>query len=155
MYRSVIGIDPGKRTGAAVFWQNDLWSAFYFDRSKAFDELPIVPFLPVIIIIEKPWIYPLGLGKGDPNDLIDLAIFAGEIAGWYRARLAGVEIVFVAPRTWKGTVPKAIHNERVLAALTADERKILPKHARAKGFDHNMIDAVGLALWQLERKGQR
>jgi hypothetical protein len=80
-------------------------------------------------------------------------VLVGDVRGFYRR--AGLETALVAPRTWKGNIPKAIHNERVLGALTAAERATLPKRPRAKDFDHNMIDAVGIALWQLRKDGQR
>ena len=147
-HRSVIGIDPGKRTGFAVFYRGQLWQAATIDAGD-FEALPEAPWSPVVVVIEVPRIYPHG-GKGDPNQLIDLAVLAGEISGWYRARY-GARVVFVTPRNWKGTVPKVIHNRRVLMALTPSETAILPTRPRAGGYDHNMIDAVGLALWHLER----
>ena len=50
----------------------------------------------------------------------------------------------VAPGTWKGQVPKAIHNQRVLAKLT-------PTELRLVSGDHNEIDAVGLLLYAIAR----
>lgn len=153
-HRGVIGIDPGAVTGWSSFWEAELISAGTIKRGKL-EELPVPEMLPGVIVIEKPVVYPTGLGKGDPNELIDLALWAGEIAGWLRARAPGVDIVFVAPRRWKGTVPKHISNERTLDALEGSERLKLPRRPRAKDFDHNMLDAVGIGLWQLERERQR
>lgn len=153
-HRSVIGIDPGKtRTGWAVFWEADLMSAGWLS-GDLFD-LPDVPLLPAIVVVELPVIYPLGKGKGDPNDLIKLAEIAGAIRGFYTVRAPGIATALVKPRAWKGTVPKPIHNERVLGALSREERALLPRRPRAKDFDHNMLDAVGLGLWQLNTEGQR
>ena len=39
--------------------------------------------------------------------------------------------------------------------LTDEERAILPRRPRAKDCDHNMLDAIGIGLWQLTRKGER
>jgi len=150
---SVIGIDPGKRTGVAVFSEGVLVEAFVWPEGRILSQdLPTDFLAPAVAVIEVPRIYPRG-GKGDPNQLIDLAVLVGDLRGFYRR--AGLETVLVTPRTWKGAVPKAIHNERVLGALTASEKEVLPTRPRAGGYDHNMIDAVGLALWQLERKGNR
>jgi len=143
-HRCIIAIDPGKRTGWAVFWEAELWSAGYTDNK----ELPEIPLLPAIVVIEVPRIYPFG-GKGDANDLVDLAFLAGDYAGEMRVKYPGVDVEQVYPRTWKGTVPKHIHNRRVLASLTSKE---LPK---IQGCDHNMVDAIGIGLWQLGKEGQR
>ena len=153
-YRGVIGIDPGKHTGWAHFQDGLLVSAASITETEMLIAPPLTIIGPAIVIIEVPRVYPRG-GKGDPNDLIDLAVLAGTIQGWYVSRAPGIATRLVAPRTWKGTVPKPIHNERVLAALTPAERALLPKRPRAKTFDHNMLDAVGLGLFQLKREYQR
>lgn len=153
-HRSVIGIDPGNtRTGWAVFWEAELQSAGWL-AGDLFD-LPDVPLLPAIVVVELPVIYPLGKGKGDPNDLIKVAELAGAIRGFYSVRAPGVDTAVVKPRTWKGTVPKAIHNKRVVGALSARETNLLPRRPRAGDFDHNMLDAIGIGLWQLAKEGQR
>ncbi len=153
----VIAIDPGERTGWALFDNGTLVEAG--TMSKA--EILLNPPCPSgrknyldVAVIELPVIYPLGLGKGDPNQLIDLAVFVGDLRGFYVRRLS-LDVVLVRPRTWKGTVPKRIHNARVLEALTPDERALLPRRPRARDYDHNMLDAVGLGLWQLRKDRHR
>lgn len=152
IYRGVIGIDPGKHTGWAHFCCGVLRGAGVVsaeeilrspDANRGADVDP-----PTIVVIELPRIYPRG-GKGDPNDLIDLAVMVGDLRGFYVRH--GFTVRLVTPRTWKGTVPKSIHNKRVLAALSDEERATLPKRPRARTYDHNMVDAVGLALFQLQR----
>jgi hypothetical protein len=153
-YRSIIAIDPGKRTGWAIFQDAALVDAGTFNEIRMLTEdAPMVGIMPAIAVIELPVIYPLGKGKGDPNDLIALAVLVGDLRGFYR--LAGFAIELVKPRTWKGTVPKHIHHSRVLAALMGRERALLPKRPNAKDFDHNMLDAVGLGLWFLSKEGIR
>lgn len=152
-HESVIAIDPGKHTGWAAFYDGELGQAGVLTEQAILKKTPLTGLLPGIAVIELPVIYPLGLGKGDPNDLIGLAVFVGDLRGFYRRR--GFDTTLVTPRTWKGTVPKNIHNERVLAALTPTERARLPRRPRARDFDHNMLDAVGLGLWQLEKERQR
>lgn len=151
-HRGVIGIDPGKTTGWAMFCQGKLIDAHAVKDGRIIWPARDNGLPGTIVVIEIPRVYPFG-GKGDPNDLIDLAVLAGEYYGHYRR--AGFETVLVPPRTWKGSVPKPIHNERVLAQLTPAERDLLPRRPRAKDFDHNMIDAIGLGLWQLGKEGQR
>ena len=75
------------------------------------------------------------------NDLIATAIRLGRLVEASRP----VQVRYVTPSQWKGQVPKDIHNARVLAKLSPDER------ALAEGLDHNGIDALGLLLWALER----
>ena len=151
-HRSVIAIDPGAHTGFAMFWEAELIEA---GTVTDVAELPDVPVLPAMLIIELPVIYPVGIGNADPNDLITLAVLVGEVLGRYKARAPGLDTVLVRPRAWKGNVPKPIHNRRVLAALSQKERALLPRRPRARNFDHNMLDAVGLGLYQLERENQR
>lgn len=141
----VIAIDPGKRSGFAVFNGGALAVAGTLDEAEILDRPPCS--LGGVAVIEVPVVYPTR--KVDANDLIDLAVLVGDLRGYYRR--TGFEVRLVRPRTWKGTVPKDIHGRRVLAALSAEERALLPRRPRAKNYDHNMLDAVGLGLWQLKR----
>lgn len=152
-HRGVIAVDPGKRSGWAIFVDGELVEAGTWPEADMLAGTPIVGLAPAIAVIELPVVYPKGYGKGDPNDMIKLAVLVGDLRGFYRR--AGLETALVAPRTWKGTVPKRIHHERVLGALTPDERATLPRRPRARDFDHNMLDAVGLGLWQLTKEAQR
>lgn len=150
--RTVLGIDPGRVTGWARFVDGRLAEAGYRSDADVLADPPEYLIGPAAVVIELPRIYPYG-GKGDPNDLIDLAVTVGDLSGHYR-RL-GAQLCLVAPRRWKGTVPKKIHNARVLAALSPTERALLPVRPRARTFDHNMVDGVGLALWFLNKEGLR
>lgn len=100
-------------------------------------------------VIEKPQVYVRG--KGDPNDLITLAILVGQ----YKERLekAHVPVTLVIPHTWKGNVPKSIHNDRVLGKLTVLERALYTQSVLSLAVSkrHNVIDAIGLGLWLLKR----
>ena len=149
---SIIAIDPGAISGWALFREGSLIFAAYVDQITLSNFPPTVP-VPGRVIIERPVIYPFGMGNADPDDLIKLAILVGELRGFYIRLLYAVELV--KPRTWKGTVPKKIHNARVLAKLTPEELALLPKRPRAKDYDHNMVDAIGLGLWKLETMGKR
>jgi hypothetical protein len=111
------------------------------------------PKLPADIVpdegwIEQPKVYPHSR-KVNPDDLLKLMGLVGEWKNYLESM--GCRVEYVEPRQWKGTVPKHIHNRRTLSLLTDGEVAILPKRPRAKDYDHNMLDAVGLGLWKLHR----
>lgn len=141
----ILAVDPGATTGWAYFHPTGKLSCAGYEKHKLFlgycfdDE-------DLELVVEIPRVYPYG-GKGDPNDLIDLAVKAGEIRG----RFSWQRSIEAHPATWKGSVPKDVHHRRVLAALSAEEVALLPKTPRSKKYDHNMLDAVGLGLWHLGR----
>jgi len=142
----IIGIDPGEHPGFGVIVDGvlvaggaaDPWSEFGGDNG-----------LEAIVVVERPIITP----RSNPTDIITLAITAGELASPWRR--AGCDVEFVTPRRWKGSVPKHITNRRTLDALSAEERAVLPKRPRAKDYDHNMLDGVGIALWRAQRERWR
>lgn len=153
-HRGLICVDPGARTGWAIFIDAVLVEADAWPKADMLvDGTPIVGIAPAVAVIERPVIYPIGKSDADPDDMITLALLAGDLRGFYRR--AGLDVVLVKPRTWKGTTPKKIHNERVVDALTPAERALLPRRPRARDHDHNMLDAVGLGLWQLAKERQR
>lgn len=153
----LIAIDPGKTSGFAAYMGGKLIEACAIKeqallaRAAANSSLPGCFSSRPIFVCELPVVYK---SRNVPaSDLINLAVLVGDLRGLFRAK--GFETVLVKPRTWKGTVPKEIHNRRVLRELTQEEKAILPKRPRARDYDHNMIDAVGLGLWFLKSKGQR
>jgi len=139
---ALLAFDPGNRTGWAKFVGQELHSAGLLKAGRP--ELG----LPQRVVIEVPRWYPHE-HKVDVNDLLDLGQKAGWLKGFYED--LGAETEYVYPRTWKGTVPKDIHNERVLQKLSSAELSVLQKKPRATKFDHNMVDAVGIGLWKLGR----
>src|SRR5574343_1281146 len=86
-------------------------------------------------VIERPTVYSKN-SKGDPNDLIRVAIVAGAAA------VRCFSVRFVEPRTWKGQVPKAIHNRRVVETLSPAELAAIAC-IQPKSLQHNALDAVG------------
>lgn len=161
MPKSVLAIDPGLRAcGLAVFEGGVLIHATLVDNpvdgdsdapvwtgmSKAVhDYLANNYYSPEVLVIERPQVYGGGRGKGDPNDLLSLMAVVGGVCASVRAPTKKS----FYPRVWKGQVPKNIHNDRILERLSAAERKMLPELAASKL--HNVIDAVGLGLYELER----
>jgi len=146
MAKKLIALDPGKNTGIALFDGPELAYAFLAGDVPAPFELvgrgPVDP--STVLIIEIPRVYP-GARSEDPNDLIGVAICAGR---WIE--YLGCNVVqCVHPQDWKASVPKAVHNQRVLAKLTEKEKCRLPSLPKTKL--HNVIDAVGLGLFALGR----
>ena len=79
--------------------------------------------------------------KNSPQDLMDINIVAGRI---------GRE--WIMPHQWKGCVPKAIHQPRILAKLTDAERALV-ELVHPPSLVHNAVDAVGIGLFTLGRLG--
>lgn len=161
----LVAVDPGvKATGIALFVDNKLT---HVTLSRATDleamiqglfdiEMPVDFGYPDAVIIERPTVYRRG-GKGDNNDLISVAIVAGAAGAAFGCGL-WTTTEFVEPRTWKGSTPKKIHNERIVDQLNKAEREVLDgllsrtKKAKvAKSLVHNVIDAIGVGLYKLGR----
>jgi len=142
----IVTFDPGACTGWAVFKDTECLGAGIVYELR---QLTLTTST-TLVIIEKPLIYSLD-SKGDPNDLIKLAIRAGELGGY--AKNLDIPIQYVTPRKWKGTTPKHISHRRILAKLSDTETQRLPKLPKSKA--HNMLDAVGIGLWWLEKGGLR
>lgn len=100
-------------------------------------------------IIEVPQVYQQRAWKGDPNDLIAVALTAGRIAHAVESR--GFAASFVRPHAWKGNAPKAIVGARILAKLLTHEAKILHDLKLPRAKAHNAVDAIGIGLWRLGR----
>lgn len=142
----LVALDPGDATGWAFFEEGLLVAAGCSKPDDICDDVPRGALRADIVVIELPQNWP---GKTPITSIITLAVRVGTFKERWERYGASVELVW--PTTWKGSVPKKIHNDRVLEALSAAERKLLPKRPRAKDFDHNMLDAVGIGLWKLGR----
>lgn len=100
-------------------------------------------------MIECPEIYRAKFMKGDPNNLITLAVRVGR----YQERLiaAGVPCGLVLPKVWKGQLDKLIHHRRVFRDLPEVERAAVVRVAKNpwedKSYSGDVWDAVALAKW--------
>jgi hypothetical protein len=139
-YRELLSIDPGETTGWAFFVDGCLSSAGCGDKA----DLPNMRLQHAVI--ELPDYFP---GKTHVRSIITLSVRVGWLQRLCEERGARVELAW--PQTWKGSVPKKIHHKRLLAVLESDEIELLPKRPRAKNYDHNLLDAVGIGLWKLGR----
>ncbi len=136
-----LAIDPGILTGWAVLDATGMLQSC--GKGEAF---PILSNRAAII--ECPQVYRAGKSKGDPNNLITLAVRVGR----YQERLiaAGVQTELVLPTTWKGQVPKDIHHLRVDATLSTHERHVvcpIGKLPGERGYSEDVWDAIALAKW--------
>lgn len=140
---SLLACDPGENCGGACFIGGVLvWAGLL-----SFADPTHIAIRAERMIVEIPQVYP-GPRAEDPNDLIGVAIIAGQ---WIRS-VSAPDTRRVFPRQWKGGVDKKIHNGRVLAKLSAAELQEVPKMAASKL--HNVIDAIGLGLFDLGRIGR-
>lgn len=153
---TLVTIDPGKKSaGVAIFRHGLLWDCM-FVRARAHEHMCITAgFVGFALdsrdneaMIEVPRVYPKG-HTPNPNDLIPVAV----VAGMFGRVLAGkgARVRFVAPKTWKGSVPKEVHNRRVTKKLTDAELRVLDKCGLPASLRHNVVDAVGIGLWTLRR----
>ncbi len=151
--RYLLAVDPGVTCLGWAWFYNEKLINCGICRAESLEEMIVYPFpwnSPELAVIERPTVYRRG-GKGDPADLISIAIVAGAAARTAKA------VRFVEPRTWKGSVPKKIHNKRVLDALHDEtygsEVDVWNTAAGPEPIYllHNMIDAVGIGLYQLGR----
>ena len=151
---TLLSIDPGKHEiGYSYFTKKILvFCGLLPTKNKKLKSLECIKIAgkylnPKNIIIEKPQVYQQEKQKGDPNDLIDLARVIGKIE--YILRESKIELCL--PKTWKGQVPKKIMNNRIIEKLHPPEKKILSKVKIPDSKKHNVIDAIGIGLWYLER----
>jgi hypothetical protein len=160
----VLALDPGLQcTGAAIF-RYGLLSQVHACRAYEQADLALSAkkiaaevnalFAPNErisgLVIELPKIY-IGKVCADPRDIRDLAVLVGTMLGHIGAN-SSPETFLVEPRTWKGTIKKAIHHARIKAQLKENERAIaLAAEDRFGARAHNVLDAVGLGLYILGR----
>ena len=137
-----LAVDPGKHaSGWALFSDAGLVAAG-FDSPKFFaiDQ----------IVMEVPRIRRLGKSKGDPNDLVEVAISVGE---WFGVH-AEADRHRYYPAQWKGQLPKPECRARAHAVLSPTELASVPKVAMTRGGT-DMWDAIALGLVHLERLRMR
>lgn len=155
----LLAVDPGKhRSGWALFGPRSgrlvLFFAGYDPPSKTIR----VPdstggtFLPSpdTLVIERPQVYRAGKSKGDPNDLVDVAIAVGRWIGTY----PDADRILYTPDEWKGQVPKAVCHARARAALSVEELARVPALPKTRGLP-DMWDAIALGLVHLGRLRMR
>lgn len=163
---SVLYIDPGtSHVGVAVFHNSTLQSAGLLRAPKGAHTTPQrATLLGRIIhdriaadgtieraVIEVPRVYPHGRkgGTKNPESILMLTLVCGSTM--LACEMAGAPALMVRPSEWKGTVPKRIHQNRILAALTDEEKNRIDPTIPGSLL-HNTIDAIGIGLWDHKNK---
>ena len=153
----LISIDPGLRTAGFAQWDesgrlllaglaqgsktardSEAWRAIASEVRKIAEGCDVV--------IEFPKVYPHG--KGDPEDLLQLAAVVGAICASHKC------LKVFRPYEWKGQVPKDVMVMRIQGWITDSERSkvLLPS---AKSLQHNVWDAIGIGVKYLQSQGLR
>jgi len=87
--------------------------------------------------------------KVDPDDLMQLVGVNGAVV----ARVGAWTHKKYQPRQWKPKLKKETHGPMILAALSEEERgRIKPC---AKSLRHNVLDGIGLGLFDLGRINEK
>jgi hypothetical protein len=150
----LVSVDPGLRSCGVAYWKEGVLQAaqLVLGDKKARDAAAwramtdnlhheVLDFTGSPVAIEFPQVYRYG--KGDPNDLLQLAVIVGGCFSWTD------NLHVYRPREWKRQVPKNIMCQRIQDRLTEEERRrvALPVPSLA----HNVWDAVGIGLHHLGR----
>lgn len=143
----LLSIDPGRDTGWAFFDNGVLVECGLTSVGMPNCRATYLLCFADSVIVELPQVYRAAQSKGDPNDLIKVAV---EVGQWKeRSKLARGPCTLVHPAEWKKQVPKDIHHMRIMEHLYALERGKIPALPKTKA--HNVLDAIGLGLWHLKR----
>jgi hypothetical protein len=143
----MLAIDPGggvrrERQGWALFE-----SGWLLQCGNGIPSVPSVNYL----VVEKPQVYRQAKQKGDPNDLIDLAVLVGQAIERYTCSDPARHRVYL-PAQWKGQVPKDIHHRRIMGTIDVQRDQIRWLYQVPESYRHNVLDAVGLGLFLLHQE---
>lgn len=144
----LLAIDPGKTSGFSLFSDRGRLLACGLGDPVACRWH--VPSAFSKVVIEQPRVYPGGRTK-NPNDVLSVAVNAGEWGGRYSFQ--GCAIEYVTPSGWKGQTKKEIQHARDWARLDLDEQDLVSRSGKgiAASKRHNMLDAIGIGLWAVGR----
>lgn len=157
----VIAIDPGgKTTGVALFVDGVLKASNKIQTPGADPRamacavkawlIPTIynPDLDSIVVYERPQVYTFGKSKGDPNDLITVALFAGAIVG--RLNLNATSVL---PGQWTGGLPKSTRVKNILESPRTIRvlKRLSGEEVATLLLQHDAVDACGIGLWYLKR----
>ena len=151
----LVSIDPGKHvSGYAIFFKCRLVEC---GMAKEAEDLTrhwgrtssVCCSLgwPETVTMEMPQIYDRRRWKGDPNDLLPITAAGALLAGSLNPQIFKV----VTPEEWKGQTPKEIQNDRDMGVLYPAELEVVEAAGITPSKIHNMIDAIGIGLWELKR----
>lgn len=173
---NLVSIDPGSnKMGVAAFWGSTLAHAHLVSFAKGLSvedrsvqalcqikALPAATWGPKHIVCEGMHTYP---GSPPANDLIQVEGF-GRIA-FSALYQPGDSFRSAWASTWKGSLNKDLVCPLIFERLSATERAVLPRKGRQRkgepprppdtweDVDDNVLEAVGIGLWQLKQFGKR
>jgi hypothetical protein len=145
----VVAVDPGLRgCGVAEFSGGLLLRARYVVNPEKKARGPgawAMMAIQVTEVVTTPGVFVVEVMQNDGRSMgkVEDVLQVQGVAAWILA--LGGSVVGYQPREWKGSVPKPIHNTRVLGKLTSAERKAIVNDR------HDVIDAIGLGLYYLGR----
>lgn len=156
--RTVFALDPGKLTCGVALFVNERFRVGAFLKAdntfllgkevelwaRAQRERFALPALVDTLVCEGQQVYP-GMRAANPNDLLPLSYLCGAV----QARIPAHQCLMPLPKTWKGTLRKEAFTRRILSRLGKDEMEILKEVRCPPSLLHNVVDAVGLALWTM------
>ena len=156
--RTVFALDPGKLTCGVALFVNERFRVGAFLKAdntfllgkevgtwaKAQSNRFALPEVIDTLVCEGQQVYP-GMRAANPNDLLPLAYLCGAVQG----RIQAHQCLMPLPKTWKGTLRKEAFTRRILSRLGKDELEILKDVKCPPSLLHNVVDAVGLALWTM------
>lgn len=155
----LIAIDPGTTACGWAEFTHGFLARCGLVRTQA-RELPLrasglslqlarlIPFEPdTTLAIERPEVYRQRFLKGDPNDLIAVAIVVGSILSTFPP----AKVLLPLPKEWKSNVPKDVTERRLRKNLSSEELGRLIEHLEPvpPSLRHNVFDAVALGRWAL------
>lgn len=141
----LLSIDPGKSYYAWAKWTDD--NTLQSCGRRESEGIGTDYFSHCVI--ELPQVYQQRKWRGDPNDLIQVALTVGAL----KAMVNCLDVTLVKPHEWKGSVPKDVMGNRIVSKLSGKEKKILREGTLGLGDKKKLdvIDAVGIGLWALLR----
>jgi hypothetical protein len=164
MYKKLITFDCGlSYVGAAIFEYSDkkLLDCYYIDtsidnRDSAEQTADLIHKVldvfkdnleEALIVVEYPEQYSHSPAPRAPVQ--GLACTGGGIVCMLKRSTNKVK--FLLPKEWKGQVPKDIMLDRIVNKLNDTEKSVLESKKLIKSKKHNVIDAIGLGLYILDR----
>ena len=163
----VLGVDSDTRYVGASLWDGQKISAVgILKRYPGWisSPPPIKWMKPDLILIEFPEITKAHTMRGvKPQNLVTLAGAAGEVGGILQTVFPKAELRYVLPKTWKGSVPKPIAQERYAREIGLEGER-MPSYYKVKDWGElttfvypsgkisssimqHGLDAAGIALW--------
>lgn len=151
----VIAVDPGvHNSGWSSFVEepDGSWrmvEAGFIPSGLWIDEpLKVWPYEQLTFIIEQPEKYPTK--KIYHADLDSLNAVVAMLEQY--AREHNWQVEKVKPAAWKGQVPKKVHHHRITNELNQVELDSI--WWPIDSLSHNVLDAIGLGLYQVKRLGR-